>query len=120
MQGTVAVSLLDGTKQEAKGPVFTQGDRIAFERQFSIPAVKLAELERLFDKKGKLREGADISGFREEWLVFFAYRALVRAEQVSDDYEAWLEKIDDLEFEMRPDEAANPTAEAPQLGASQS
>lgn len=118
MQGTVAVSLLDGTKQEATGPVFGMSDRIAFERQFQIPALKLAELEDLFDKKGKLRPGADLSQVREEWFAFLGYRVLRRAGVVTQSFDEWVEVVDDVQLNI--EQAPNPTEEAPQPGASQS
>jgi len=127
VKAKVSVQLFDGTTQEAEGAVFGLADRVAFERRFQIPAAKMSDLERWIymdedpevkanpELKGRLKPGGE--EFREEWLIYFSYRLLRRSGGTTDDYEVWLEKVDDIEVTFEAEPVANPTEEAPQPGA---
>lgn len=130
MRARVSAVLFDGTKQEADGAVFSLADRVAFERRFQIPAAKMSQVERWLymaddrevkenpDLLGQLRPGGE--EFREEWLVYFAYRLLRRTAITADEYEAWLEKVDDVSVDLQAEEVPNPTEPARPSGPSES
>ncbi len=119
MQGKVKVTLFDGGVQEAEGALFGLADRVAFERHFRVPAAKMSDIERWVymeddpevqadpSLKGHIKPGGE--EFREEWLVFFAYRLLRRSGVAADEYDVWLEKVDDVDITFGT-EAPNPTA----------
>jgi hypothetical protein len=126
MKAKVTVRLFDASTQEAEGTLFSLADRIAFERRFQVPAAKTSDLERWIyveddrevkerpELKGRLKPGTG-DEFREEWFTFFAFRLLRRSGATDDEFDAWLEKVDEVDLAFEEAEA-NPTTGAPQSG----
>lgn len=117
----VTVAFLDGSSAQAEGPLATLADRVEFEHRFSVSSTVLSKLEAISDKEGNVLPDADHTGIREEWVVFLVWRLLRRSEASADSYEAFLEKVEDVEI-GRPEAAGTrptggPSAPAPPPGA---
>jgi hypothetical protein len=84
-------------------------DRVAFERHFNIGSSVISAQLAKFEDDGTPRPGEDVSDVREAYLLFFLWRAAVRAapelEGAAFDggEDAFLERI--LDFEMEMDDA---------------
>jgi len=74
--GNMIVVMSDGTTFEVK---IKPGDIVKFERKFDIPISKLNEEQRY------------------EWLLYLAWLASKR-NGVIDDYDAWVEKVEELDI----------------------
>lgn len=109
MRAHVVVTLLDGKKAEATGEYMALADRVAYERRFNESAMVLSQMSDVFDEKtGKVKKGADISGVREEWLAFFAWRLLKREGVAGEDYDSFLDSVADVSVDVEPDPPTRP------------
>lgn len=89
-------------------------DRIAFERHFGTNTSVLAGINNVVDDEGQIRQGADLSGLREEWLAFFAWRELRRHHPDMGDYGWFTDNLEGLTVEGSPDAGTNPTVQEAQ------
>jgi|TARA_R110000751_G_scaffold86170_2_gene171636 hypothetical protein len=69
------VVMNDGTKLEIN---IKPGDIVKFERKFDIPVSKLQEEQRY------------------EWLLYLAWLG-VKRNGVTDDYDTWIDQVDELD-----------------------
>lgn len=117
--------MTDGSVNEAETKLYMCfADRIAFERRFGTNGDVISEYLDLLDPEtGEKVDGADMSGFRDEWTAFFVWRCLKRALPDLPDFEIFVEQIARIEFNaeaaehMEDDEEetfANPIALAAQ------
>ena len=92
----ITAVMLDGTKHEATGAYMALADRVAFERRYSATILEMSRAAQMLDAEGNVRPDADISGLREERTAFFAWRVLQRAGQASEDYDQFLEAVEEI------------------------
>lgn len=132
MRATVRAELLDGTTQEGTGPIFTLGDRVAFEQHFRISSAGFFALLRHggpMDEEGKFH---DVPGNGETHWAFWGYLLLRRtgslppgqADGQPQSFEEWADSVDDLSFQILKkkgeEEEPNPTEPDPRSGPSPS
>ena len=112
---TVTATQIDGPVLEAETLTYMcTADRIAFERHFKVSSAVMAAWNELFDgTTGEPKPGADLKDVHEEWIAFFAWRALSRAlNGAMPDFEGFIESLAEVKVGP-PEEAANPTTAAP-------
>ena len=93
----------DTTERVIEGSVGTWmclADRVRFEHRFDASPAQMAAWEGLYDDEGKVREGADLSGIREEYLAFFAWCEARRRANDIPDYGEFLERVAGLDIEL--------------------
>jgi hypothetical protein len=110
-------TMLDGRGLRAECKTYMcTADRIAFERRFKLSSTTLSKLAPLYDEDGKPKPGADFSEVREEWTLFYGWRALARELNGQlGDFDAFCEEVDELDVHFPEKEAAepNPTIATP-------
>jgi hypothetical protein len=110
------VTMLDGRELRAETKTYMcTADRIAFERRFKLSSTAMATFADLYDEKGMPKKGADFSEMREEWHLFYGWRALGRElnGQVGD-FDAFCESVDELDVKFAEEATEpNPTIETP-------
>lgn len=91
----VELVLIDGTEISTRSHLFMcTADRVAFERHYKTSSASMRSIADLFDEEGQPREGADLGALREEWILFFAWRVLVReSADVERDFQAFIESV---------------------------
>lgn len=118
--GEIGITVeLDGRTIEATGLHRTWmclADRVKFEKQFSTSTggvvLAFSELyEEDDDGKRKLKDGADVSGLREEYLAFFTWCELRRRADDVPDYAEFIESVVSVDLDHGP-AAADPTPAA--------
>ncbi len=112
----ITATLDDGSARECSTSTFMcLADRVAFERYFGQSSAALAAVRELFDDDGKPKPGADLSILREEWIAFFAHRALLRADREGTPaYDDFIESVAGVTIDQDGDvPAPNPTEPAP-------
>lgn len=82
-------------------------DRVAFERQFDRSWNELAQLRDQFDEDGKPKPGADLSGLRDEWILFFCWRAIQREADPPGSlgpFDEWVETVESHDLDPDDDD----------------
>lgn len=102
-RATITTTDYNGQKATAEGVFGGWSDQVAFERRFGVNATVLQRLGESFNDEGELREDADPSAIRTEWLAFVAWRVLSRTAG-APDFEAWLEGLADLDINIKEDD----------------
>jgi hypothetical protein len=99
MTDKVAVEFLDGSPRvEFKTRTYMcQADRVAFERRFNLT---IAELHN--------RAAADSGRISDEHVAFFAWRAMNREVGDQGDFDAWIERVEEIDLEDLEAAAAGP------------
>lgn len=121
MRVRVSATTIEGETYKAEGLFAPLADRVAFERHFGVTAAALQRLGDAFDEEGKLREGADPAGVREEQVAFLVWRMLRRpngaGEQIGP-FEQFVESLAEIGLEQAAEEdpAVDPTEQAPPAG----
>lgn len=111
MRARVTAQLLDGSTQSTEGPLAPLNDRVAFERRFNLSAAVLARLGESFDANGRLKDEADPSAIKEEWVAFLCWRMLARGPARGIDFETWIDQLEGLDLDVEDeDEAVPPTS----------
>lgn len=88
-------------------------DRVAFEKRFDTAAAVMSTYRHLVDDDGAVKEGADISAVREEYLLFFAWRELSRGAEGVPGYDEFVDQVLDLDIGVDPDDPDDGEAEEP-------
>jgi hypothetical protein len=109
-------TMLDGRELRAETKTYMcTADRIAFERRFKLSSTTMGKFADLYDEKGMPKKGADFSEMREEWHLFYGWRALGRElnGQVGD-FDAFCESVDELDVKFAEEATEpNPTIGTP-------
>ena len=116
----IALTYTDGTSNEfVTNTYLSLGDRIAFERRFGISAAKMSmaaeRLRSLVGEDGELAQDADPVAFeelREEWLIYFVWRAAQREIGPLPDFETWVDTLADWNLDQDTDVPVPTTAPA--------
>jgi hypothetical protein len=113
---TVTVTMLDGRELRAETKTYMcTADRIAFERRFKLSSASFSKFGEFYDEKGDPKPGADFANVREEWHLFYGWRALARSlnGQVGN-FDVFCEEVDELDVKFAEEAPEpNPTIAAP-------
>jgi hypothetical protein len=105
----IKAKMLDGREVQGESSTFMcAADRMAFERRFGVGAAVMQPWQRLYDSNGDPVEGADLSEVREEYVNFFAWRALRRLAngQLPEDWDVFSDTVQEISTEELPAEEA--------------
>jgi hypothetical protein len=113
----ISLTFTDGTEAEFETRTYMSlGDRIAFERRFGVTAATVgAAAERLrahVDADGQLSADTSpeaLGELREEWLLYFVWRAACRAIGPLPEFDVWADALAEWSLEDEGTDAAGPT-----------